>query len=46
MNAEAGYERLMRQTRPPPRSDVESGPLVTTARTLSYRLRALVARAT
>jgi hypothetical protein len=46
LNAQASHERLVRQTRPPPRADPENGRLVTTARTLAYHLRALVARAT
>jgi hypothetical protein len=46
LNAEASHERLVRQTRPPPRADPERGRLVTTARTLAYHVRALVARAT
>jgi hypothetical protein len=46
LNAEAGRERLVRQTRPPPRAAAERGRLVTTARTLAYHVRGLVARAT
>ncbi len=46
LNAEATHKRLVRQTRPPPRADPDSGRLVTTARTLAYHVHALVARGT
>lgn len=45
LNAEASHERLLGQTRPLSRAEQESGRLVTTARTLAYHVRALVARA-